>query len=154
MTFHRGQSKFVPQINVQLSVSKNEMTVINDIEDESQKLPSSEQNEGSVHNKPSYHAQKGHHTAYAKTEAEQERLLDHFELSKDYVSSEAQTGTDISAASAGQGGSKKGAKKKIKKGLKRKVKIPPQWPGVIPATRRITIGTTVMNTPLHKKSTL
>ena len=38
MTFHRGQSKFVPQINVQLGVCKNEMTVINDIEDESQNL--------------------------------------------------------------------------------------------------------------------
>ena len=73
-----------------------------------------------------------------------------FELSKDCVSSEAQTGTDMSA-STGQGGSKKGAKKKIKKGLKRKVKIPPQWPGVIPATRRITIGGTTMNTPLQSK---
>ena len=70
------------------------------------------------------------------------------------MSSEAQTGTDISAASTGQGGSKKGTKKKIKKGIKRKVKIPPQWPGVIPATRRITIGGTVMTTPLGKKSTL
>ena len=36
MTFHRGHGKFVPQFNVQLGASKNEMTVINDIEDESQ----------------------------------------------------------------------------------------------------------------------
>ena len=51
MTFHRGQSKLVPQINVQLGVCKNEMTVINDIEDESQTLGLPLMSEGSAHNK-------------------------------------------------------------------------------------------------------
>ena len=62
------------------------------------------------------------------------------------MSSEAPDRTAVdNSMSKDQVGCKKAGKKKIKKGLKRKVKVPPQWPGVIPATRRITIGG--MSTP-------
>lgn len=117
------------------------MSVINDIDDDSQLqiLTLSEQNEG---NKTGGNALTAE---YAMTQTdEEEKQLATFNLSKDYMIGESnatksEVNKSLSTGHNADGNPKKAGKKKIKRGLKRKVKIPPQWPGQIPATRRITI---------------
>ena len=91
-------------------------------------------------------------TDQTRQEARGDKACEISEIAKEFGSSCGVTCTDISISCDKQDQKKSAVRKKVKKATKRKIKVPPSWPGVIPATKRAGKGNVTVCSPVRKRA--